>query len=351
MRLLFIDAKSSEAYDLDTLNEKAVGGTEGTLLRVAAGLSRSHQVYVAQLGRKESRSYSDNLTFISVEESRDMSPAPEVVIILRKHRLVKPYSKIYPKAKLVLWLANFQKREVLVHRHWLIKTGCRVICMSRHHRDHSSRILNGSIAWLFRIFSLQAKRLDIDYIYNIIDIEPFENVAKNNNKLLFMSTANKGLIPTLKAFKVLYQRFPELELYIAGTSMEGLKDPKAEFADLINQPGIKLLGKLPHAELMRHTQESMCVFYPQAQHPETFGIIYAEANAVGTPVLAHDFGSAAEVLSSSQQLINGRDINEVIERVSEWKTQGPPQVSAREEFRSEAVIAQWQKLLQELASS
>ncbi len=57
---------------------------------------------------------------------------------------------------------------------------------------------------------------------------------------------------------------------------------------------------------MQHIRESLCVFYPQTQRCETFGLVYAESNAVGTPVLAHDFGAAREVLSSPDQLINGK---------------------------------------------
>src|SRR5581483_2147599 len=45
------------------------------------------------------------------------------------------------------------------------------------------------------------------------------------------------------------------------------------------------------------------VFYPKFVLPETFGLVFAEASAVGTPVLTHDCGAAAEVLADPRQVL------------------------------------------------
>ena len=50
-------------------------------------------------------------------------------------------------------------------------------------------------------------------------------------------------------------------------------------------------------------RSALCVFYPNFVLPETFGLVFAEASAVGTPVLTHDCGAASEVLADPRQLL------------------------------------------------
>jgi glycosyltransferase involved in cell wall biosynthesis len=136
-----------------------------------------------------------------------------------------------------------------------------------------------------------------------------------------------------------------MELLIAGTEQEVLR---REFglAAALEQPGLRVLGRLPQQEMLKHVRSSLCVFYPQSVHPETFGLIFAEANAVGTPVLAHDFGSAGEVLGGGEQLVDATDAAAVADKVAAWRDGGRPQVRAQPQFRASAVVAEWRRLLE-----
>jgi glycosyltransferase involved in cell wall biosynthesis len=100
--------------------------------------------------------------------------------------------------------------------------------------------------------------------------------------------------------------------------------------------GVVPLGPLPHRAVLRHVREAFAVFYPQARFEETFGPVFAEANAVGTPVLAHPHAVAREVLDETpadrRQLVDARD----------------PEAAARRltaRFQTSRVAADWERRL------
>jgi glycosyltransferase involved in cell wall biosynthesis len=60
--------------------------------------------------------------------------------------------------------------------------------------------------------------------------------------------------------------------------------------------GVQWLGSLPQSEIHAEVRAALCVFYLNFVLPETFGLVLAEAKALGTPVLTHACGAAVEVL-------------------------------------------------------
>jgi glycosyltransferase involved in cell wall biosynthesis len=106
-----------------------------------------------------------------------------------------------------------------------------------------------------------------------------------------------------------------------------------------------MLGALPHNAVLKHVSNSFCVLYPNYVFPETFGLVFAEANAVGTPVLGHAIGAASEVLSDNEQLVDCKQIKNVVDRFEKWQREGRPKVEAREEFKIFNVVQNWLKLL------
>jgi glycosyltransferase involved in cell wall biosynthesis len=131
---------------------------------------------------------------------------------------------------------------------------------------------------------------------------------------------------------------PRLKLYVA--------DPgyiKNFDATMLDAPGIVKLGSLPQRALLKHVQEALCVFYPQRKKPETFGLVYAEANAVGTPVLAHDFGAAREVLAPTNPPLDASDPGRIIDTLTTWVAEGGPVVGPNPEFSLESVVMKWER--------
>jgi glycosyltransferase involved in cell wall biosynthesis len=117
----------------------------------------------------------------------------------------------------------------------------------------------------------------------------------------------------------------------------------------------------------------LCAFCPNFEYPETFGLVLAESNAVGTPVIAHRIGAAAEVIGDPRQLldtpklatlayracrrvgrgeaIGGRVVDRIggfrtyVERIAAWRAGGRPVVAARPAFARAAVLDEWKALL------
>ena len=157
------------------------------------------------------------------------------------------------------------------------------------------------------------------------------------NKLIFFSSPHKGLSYAVETFHILQQEwFPELKLYIANPGY--LPMPP------IDLPGVTVLSSLPHSEVLQHVREAQCVWYPNLVFPETFGLVFAEANAVGTPVITHPLGAAREVLSDSNPVFDCKDRTKLFDAFSAWRS-NRPLVSANPNFRLTEVIARWKKIL------
>lgn len=338
MEILFYDAITPSAYDATTPEKQALGGTEATVIRIAQGLKTHHTIYVAQHCRPTADNLNcEGVNYISLETAHDLSP--EVVILLRQYRKLEELAKLFPKARRYLWLHNMPSRELYSVRETLRQYQYQLIAVSQFHRAAIDRRLRGK--WFQRLLSLpqtsDSSIIPIRVLYNPIDdlLQPNETPTKAD-QLLFMSSPQKGLPETLKLFEGVQKEFPEYQLVIA--------NPGYSQMDLRLPQQARFLGALPHHQVLQHLRESFCVFYPQYVRVETFGLVYAEANAVGTPVLAHDSGAAREVLSDANQLVNGHKLSSVLAKLNEWR-QKRPQLQGRKEFRLSNVIKAWLELL------
>ena len=80
-------------------------------------------------------------------------------------------------------------------------------------------------------------------------------------------------------------------------------------------------------------------------HPETFGRVYIEANCIGTPVLAHPFGSISEVVDNQDQLVDARDSTAVVNKLLDWQKNGRPYVTCKKEFQLDNIMKRWNEVL------
>ncbi len=344
MNILIVDITSSENYDFKYMENNPLGGTESTVLRLAKELALEHNVYLSQINRTK-RYVENNVTFIHYDESLNQNEfIPDRIIIIRKYKLLKDYSLIYPNAQMFVWVHNFSKYEVLGRRHWMVKTNAKIICVSKSHEKHINKVLNGAVSWIFRLLTLKFKKIPVTYVYNTIE-QDFSQKSYNvdPNKLLFFSSPYKGLKQSLENFSALLKKAPEYKLYI--TAVEESIDAYNLDKELVHSDSVVLLGRISKSEIIKHLQESFCVFYPQAVFAETFGLVYIEANCAGTPVLTHNIGSAGEVMKNKDQIVDARDPQEVINKMLKWKKHGRPEVTCDERFSISHVIIKWKKVL------
>jgi glycosyltransferase involved in cell wall biosynthesis len=183
---------------------------------------------------------------------------------------------------------------------------------------------------------------------------------------VFFSSPNKGLRFALDAFRALRRRMPDLRLCVGNPGYK-------RFA-AAGIAGVEWLGSLPHARVVAETRAALCAFSPNFVIPETFGLVFAESHAVGTPVLTHDCGAAREVLGDAGQLLpvtwaqrayeaplhrlepHWRAVpalladrlglfDRYIERIRLWRDGGRPRVGPDPRFRLSVIAAEWRSYL------
>lgn len=332
--ILFLDNTYPEPYQLATLEEKAIGGTEASIVRTALILSSRHRVFVAQKFRSQPHKENTNLSFVPKTEIKNINP--DVIIVLRKFNQIKKLRKLFANAKIYLWIHTYKNYEYVFKKAGLTSNNTEIICNSGTHKIHTSQLLNKTI--MAKLLSFFYGHSKVHYCYNPIDNQKLSELQKDKNKLLYFSSPNKGLNQVLRKFKQVRKALPDLKLYIANPGY------KENNNDLL-QDNIINLGSLPHNEMMQHVQESLCIFYPQDTFAETFGLIYAEANAHGTAVIAHNIGSAVEILDTNNPPIDTNDIELLLETIIKWQ-KVYPKISYNEKFSDKSILNQWQQLLE-----
>ncbi len=329
--ILFADTTHPKPYDFNDLKDQAMGGTESSLLRTTAILANSgHHITVFQQARTETQNHTDIL-FTGPDQLTTVEP-PDHVVILRKFPQLKVFQQHFPKARFHLWIHTYKNWEYVLKRAISFKPDWQLITNSKTHEAHCNQLLNNGI--LGQLLNLFKPKVKIKTCYNPIPaaLAEYPKQQRDPNKLLFLSAPNKGLAQVLHTFQQINRHLKDLKLYIANP---GYREDHPE-----EVPNVHYLGALPPDEVKKHIATSLCVFYPQNSFAETFGLIYAEANALGTPVLAHDIGAAREILHPNNTLINAQDNDQITKTLVQWQRK-LPEVSYRKEFDESAVCQQW----------
>lgn len=317
--ILFIDGLCPHPYS--STHNVGNGGTEGTVVKIAEALAASGlEVAVEQHNRTEAE--GRYLPLGTVKEAKH-------VIALRTAKTAISSKERFNRAKVYLWTHDLAGTDLGHGVPELIKGNVDVLCVSNYHRNQTIEVIrNFGYTGQFRTHM----------VYNPIpnDTAP-DNTLVNKNKLIFTASPHKGIVRTLSIFKNLLTFNPKFKLYI--TNPGYLPDVKTDYDNVV------VLGSLPHKEVLQHVRESLCLFYMNDVFPETFGLIMAEANAVGTPYLTHNLGAAAEVADHPAQIIDTRSNKAVIDRVMNWHNGERPIVRGRDEFKLSNVIKTWYKLL------
>jgi len=347
---LFFDPTCQQPYDTRTLREQAMGGTEATVTRVADAL----EAFVAQHNRTEA---------YGRYRSPEKNPSVTSVIINRDSRALPQVRELYPNARVYLWLHD-QLKPGSKRAGWLASTAdllreleVTIVCVS----DSQRRGVEAALR------TMRIGELRTHTIYNPIDdaLAPDDSPV-DASKLVFFSSPNKGLKFTLDAFRALRRRMPDLRLVVGNPGYKVRKSVLIE--------GVEYLGPQPQGRMHAEVRTALCTFFPNFVIPETFGLVFAESNAVGTPVLTHDCGAAVEVLGDRNQIlpvtVADRAYEALLshvspgwragparvaaslgmfdvyaERIAKWREGARPRVGPDPRFRLAAVTDQWRALL------
>jgi glycosyltransferase involved in cell wall biosynthesis len=346
MRLAFLDGASPGPYDAESLRTggSRIGGAESTLARVALALSKWHEVAVVQTIRTEDHAASGGIPWLSLHAGRSTLKAAEFVVVQRRVVDALRVRLLNRHCRLAVWYhdwydghptslrARFKNESrALLH----VLTQAEVIAVSNTHMQQLCLALQNTLAW--RVFSRLTPRAR--FIYNPLS-EDITSQARpgdyDPNKLLYFSAPWKGIATVVENFQFVKRKIPGIKLYIASPGYDpasGHDDP-----DIIN------LGTLHHRDLTQHIANAMCVFYPANEVPETFGLVFVESHALGTPVLAHPFGSAPEMLTQDE-LVDAKDQQGVFHKIALWRSGHRPVVNINPACTMQAVVEEWKQML------
>jgi glycosyltransferase involved in cell wall biosynthesis len=349
--VLFYDPVCQRPYDTRTLHTQALGGTEATLVRVADALG----AWVMQHNRTE-----DWQRYRRPERLAGITH----VIVNRDSRALPFVQQRYPGARVYLWLHDrFHPRARRAR--WLAATApllrqsaVTVVCVSDWQRAGVEATLR-SIGVADAVPALT--------IYNPVDdaLQP-DGTAVDPQKLVFFSSPNKGLNFAVDAFGELKRALPRLRLLVGNPGYKDAAPPRSA--------GVEVLGAQPQLRIHAQVRSALCTFFPNFLIPETFGLVFAESHALGTPVLTHDCGAAAEIVADPQQLLPVTTaarcyeaalgslptrwraaparlagaaglFDQYVERIRRWQDGARPRACPDPRFHLSRVSAQWRALL------
>lgn len=324
--LAIVDPCSAAGYDLSDLETGGLGGTEATVLRVATALGSRFEITQYQNGRSlRQRSEAGQLRPLQELESAD---EPAALIVINRWKVAIKLRKQYPETPIFLWLHVYPGRHNRKMGAAIKAADITVICVSNTHARELAGFLGAEDVPPIRV------------IYNPLDdtLEP-DATRRDPDRLLFASSPHKGLAEVFRQFTALRRDLPTLTLAVA--------DPGYLRWDTGPVPdGAVFLGALSHRALIRQMRRALCLFYPQTTFAETFGLVLAEANAVGTPVLVHNgLGANAEIVADATQRVDGHDPAQILARIRAWR-HAPPQVTANPAFRLGRVVKDWAQMLE-----
>jgi glycosyltransferase involved in cell wall biosynthesis len=329
--LLIVDGTCPKPYDPGTFAAEGMGGTEATVIRIAEGLAATGLFNVLVEQHNRSVMYS-NLEGFENNYRRACYVPPETadradyVISLRYPPLLALMQKRFPNARHYLWnhdllIPDYAQQMVELSNYT-------AVAVSNYHKTQMQTVLAPQG---------YTGQFPVKVVYNPIadDLVPDETPI-DRNKLVWTSSPHKGLDYALAIFRNLRNFNPDFRLHIANPGYLPSSDTQDD--------GVVSLGSLRHSDVIKEVRNSLCLFYPNASFPETFGIVLAESNAVGVPVLTHPIGAATEVLYHPSETLDCRNPKSVIDRVMAWHSGNRPKVKANPKFRLSAVIQSWKRL-------
>lgn len=343
-RILFVETFGGAVYDDRALGQAgpAIGGSETTLVRIACGLAATHHVDVVQYVRKEPRDGGD-VRWHPWSALRQLARAADAIVVQRHDELAPRLRRFALRTPIFLWNhdsidyaelppPSFKAdREALLHG----LAGVTRVCLSPFHAANQAEALQRQR----RLPGPPSPRIRV--IPNpVVVYPPDPRPPLDRDKLVYCSSPTDRLPMILAAFAAARAEMPSLRLHLASPRYDPIREEDLP----ADRRGIVLMGSLPQPELHRQLSDALCLFYPQWVVPEAFGLVFAEAHALGTPALAHDFGAAVDLLTPDERL-DARDLSAVVARVRAWRDGARPQVSANPALTLEAVLGQWRELL------
>lgn len=320
-----VDPCCSVPYAPDLPQAPGGGGTEATVCRIVRALRGEFRFALFQTPVTRSAAVAG----VSVHPLEDamLPSAARAFLVINSWKVACRLRRAHPDCPISLWLHVYPGRHNRRMGAALHAASIDVICVSRTHVMALARFL------------APGPSPRISHIYNPVDdtLRP-DATQRNPQRLLYASSPHKGLAEVFSRFRELRLRQPALQLRVADPGYLSWETGPVP-------PGVRFLGRLDHGRLMREMRRALCLFVPQTSFAETFGLVFAEANALGLPVLAQcGLGANDEILTSAGQLIDAANPAAIAARIESWQ-RAPLKVALPDRFRLSQVVECWRTRL------
>ncbi len=131
----------------------------------------------------------------------------------------------------------------------------------------------------------------------VVSSDYLEPEPKDPHKLLYCSVPQAGLAGLESVYRLVKKEIPQVTLVVTGdATLWGHADPGLGFfRSLARMDGVKVLGKVPRQELVRHQKSSTLHVYPCGCN-ELFCLSSMECQAAGTPTVATASGALPDTI-------------------------------------------------------
>lgn len=160
----------------------------------------------------------------------------------------------------------------------------------------------------------------VHVIPNSIRDEFFEIQSREvSDRLLFIGgiEPRKGLLNIIKAIELICTKRDSIRLHIVGgIRKQGYYDNLIEYVEQNNLSSyVTFRGALDNEELKRELSECSIFVFPSKE--ESFGIVLAEAEACGKPIVASNIGGIPYVVDDNRTgfLVEYGDINSLVDKI------------------------------------
>lgn len=314
--ILINDQAGFKPYNDESLENDVLGGTESSTVRLAEGFaSKGHTVAVLQRHDFLPHTSKCGVKYLPLRWMRNITATN--VIHLRGIKYLPHY---HEKSKQFVWLHDAGQPFLKDWDALLAQCPATLIAVSDW---HVSNLKENGLQW------------PVQRIYSPLDEECYKlykSYNPNLNQLVWLSSPHKGLQEAIEVFKKLRQHSSNLSLAVF--------NPGYFAGDKYDCESVHYITGASRAELRSVTKNSLALFYP-TQFEETFGLVAAESEALGTPVATYKVAALGESVRDSGWMQNEEIL---IHTILQWQAR-PPRVLGQERFKFEEVYKDWNKIL------